>query len=307
MSGTVSVIIPIYNVEKYLDECISSTVSQTYRELEIILIDDGSTDSSGKLCDEWALRDDRIRVVHKEHGGPSDARNVGLDLSGGDYIFFVDSDDIVADTAIERMLTEAERTGADICSCGIESRYDDGRCEKYRIPPLDGDSELFLRNLYRDTRVPVSVWNKLYRREIWEEIRFPVGKICEDAFTTCRLLDRAEHLVQILDALYYYRIRSGSIMTSAFRAERMDEEKAWRYNYEFIRERYPKLYRTAFDFYLQKVSVTLGTIGEDVRESYFAEYSYLKKILRKNIAYMLTRSTLSPKARLSLVLIALKA
>lgn len=307
MSTTVSIIIPVYNVEKYLDECVESVVSQTYRDIEVILVDDGSSDTSGELCDAWAERDARIRVIHKENGGLSDARNVGIDASVGDYIFFVDSDDSVAPAAIERILFEAERATAEICSCGIENRYEDGRRVTHRVPPLNGDSALFLRNLYRDTRVPVSVWNKLYRREIWDGIRFPVGKLCEDAFTTFKLIDRAKRLVQISDTLYYYRIRSGSIMTSAFRPARMDEEEAWRCNVEFIREKYPRLYRTAYDFYLQKVSVTLATIGEDVRESYSAEYSYLRKILRGNIAYLLTKSRLSPKARLALVLTAVRA
>lgn len=297
----ISVIVPVYKVEAYLDECVQSIVNQTYRDLEIILVDDGSPDHCGAMCDAWAAKDSRIKVIHKENGGLSDARNVGLDIASGEYIAFVDSDDWIMSDMYEKLLTAMKKESADISACNILSCFPDREraygCEEYTV----GDSEKILSMLYDDTVYSVSAWNKLYRRELWEDLRFPVGKICEDAFTTYLLVDKAERIVQIPDALYCYRIRENSIMTSAFSAKRMDEEEAWRYNYEFIDHHYPELYKTAFDFYLQKVNILLHTIPKDQRGQFAVEYGRLNEIIRKNLGYIICSSRLGLKHRLRLL------
>lgn len=302
MQDLISVIVPIYKVETYLDECVQSILSQTHKQLEIILVDDGSPDGCPAMCDAWAEKDSRIRVIHKENGGLSDARNVGIDAATGDYIAFVDSDDWIVPEMYEKMLAALKKENADICACNILSCFPDRTCPwgcgEYTV----GGPEQFLKMIYSDTSFPVAAWNKLYPRRMWEEIRFPVGKICEDAFTTYRLVHHAQRIVQIPEALYCYRIRENSIMTSAFRFQRMDEEEAWRVNYEFIRDNYPNLKKTAFDFYLQKVSILIHTIPREERAHYAAEYTYLKNILKKKLGYLVFSSGMGPKKRIKLLL-----
>lgn len=302
MGELISVIIPIYKVEAYLDECIASVIAQTYSNLEIILVDDGSPDNCPQICDEWAAKDSRIRVIHKENGGISDARNAGIEIANGDYIAFVDSDDWILPQMYETMLAALTRENADICACSILSCHPDRQIKWGCMEYTTGGSEQVLSMLYKDTAYPVSVWNKLYRRELWAETRFPKGKICEDAFTTYLLVDRAERIVQIPDALYYYRIRENSIMTSSFSAKRMDEEEAWRCNYQFVQRHYPKLYKAAFDFYLQKVNGLIHTIPTDRRMEFVREYQTLHQIMKQNLGYITFSSRLSLKQRVKLLL-----
>ena len=297
MQDLISVIVPIYKVEAYLDECVQSIISQTHKQLEIILVDDGSPDGCPAMCDAWAEKDSRIRVIHKENGGLSDARNVGIDAATGDYIAFVDSDDWIVPEMYEKMLAALKKENADICACNILSCFPDRTCPwgcgEYTV----GGPEQFLKMIYSDTSFPVAAWNKLYPRRMWEEIRFPVGKICEDAFTTYRLVHHAQRIVQIPEALYCYRIRENSIMTSAFRFQRMDEEEAWRVNYEFIRENYPNLKKKAFDFYLQKGNILIHAISKEQREEFAVQYRFLRRILSKNLTYILFASGLGLKQR----------
>lgn len=302
MKRLISVIVPVYKVEEYLDQCVQSIVDQTYRDLEIILVDDGSPDRCPQMCDSWAARDPRIRVVHKKNGGLSDARNAGLDICAGEYIAFVDSDDWILPEMYERLSDALEREAADICACNIVSCYPDREVRWGARAYTVGDSELMLDRLYSDSIYPVCAWNKLYRRELWEDFRFPVGKLCEDAFTTYLLLHKADRIVQITDALYCYRIRSESIMTSSFSAKSMDEEEAWRKNYEFIRENYPHLFRKAYTFYLQGVRVLVRRLKPSQRSEFSAEYDLLKKTLSDNLFFMLVRSTASLKYRVRFLL-----
>ena len=166
MGELISVIIPIYNVEAYLDECIASVIAQTYSNLEIILVDDGSPDNCPQMCDEWAAKDSRIRVIHKENGGLSDARNAGIDIATGEYIAFVDSDDWIEPEMYEIMLAALKNENADICACNILSCFPERRnawgCEEYTV----GGSAEILSLLYRDTAYPVSALNKLYHRKL---------------------------------------------------------------------------------------------------------------------------------------------
>lgn len=297
MKPMISVIIPVYKVEDYLDKCVKSILDQTYSELEIVLVDDGSPDQCPEMCDSWAERDSRIKVIHKQNGGLSDARNAGLDICTGEYIAFVDSDDWIKANMYQIMMETLERENADICACNIISCYPDREVSWGGKVYTVGNSETMLDLLYSDSLYPVCAWNKLYRKELWDGFRFPVGKICEDAFTTYMLLHKAKRIVQITDALYCYRIRSESIMTSSFSHKKMDEEEAWRKNYEFIKENYPKVYRKAYTFYLQSVNSLIHRIKPEEREQFQEEFRYLRTVMKKNMFYMLCRSTASLKYR----------
>ena len=301
MKDLISVIVPVYKVEQYLDECVASIVAQTYPNLEIILVDDGSPDRCPEICDVWAQKDKRIKVIHKFNGGLSDARNAGLELASGEYIAFVDSDDWISPDMYVTMHKAMREANADICSCGIVEAYPEYQ-QSRNLPELVGDSEEILQLLYADTLYPVMAWNKLYHSEHWKNLRFPTGKICEDAFTTYQLVDKAEKIVQINTPLYFYRIRENSIMTSAFSRKRMDEEEAWRCNYEFVAEHYPRLRKAAFDFYLLKVNVVIHAIPKEQRENFAAEYNQLHHILAENLTYLMFESKLPLKQRIKVLL-----
>jgi glycosyltransferase involved in cell wall biosynthesis len=205
-NSLISVIIPVYKVEKYLDKCLKSVVGQTYTNLEIIIVDDGSPDRCGEICDEWAHKDKRIKVIHKTNGGLSDARNAGLDIAKGGYIGFVDSDDYIHPEMYLMLYHKLLQVNADIVVCGIEMVDELGNTLSGQgFSPSIADG--FTIN---DLKQPISrcirsnVWNKLYKRDLWAEIRFPRGKIFEDTFVIHRILAKSQCTASIKDRLYYY-------------------------------------------------------------------------------------------------------
>ncbi len=210
----VSIIVPCYNVKSYLARCVDSLIAQTYKNTEILLIDDGSTDQTSALAMEYAVRYDNVIYHRRENGGLSAARNTGIELSKGDYIAFVDSDDWVSESYIEKLYSTIEKTGADVCACGYSKEeleqgtvsFDENRVisshEAMRI----------LGDIYpKENVLLVVAWNKLYKRKVFEDVRFPVGKIHEDEYTAHRYISNAESIAVITDSLYHYRIRQGSI------------------------------------------------------------------------------------------------
>ena len=305
MHDLISVIIPIYKVEEYLDACVTSVLAQTHKNLEIILVDDGSPDHCPRMCDDWAEKDNRIRVIHKPNGGLSDARNAGIDIATGDYIAFVDSDDYIKPDMMEKLYAAIRKENADIAACGFLN-CEGGNQTAWGCRDFAGIPEEIFALLYQDTAYPVAACNKLYRRECWQKLRFPVGKTCEDAFTTYRLIHNARRIVMIPQALYCYRIRPGSIMTAAFSLKKMDEEEAWRSNYEFMEQHHPQFRKAAFDFYLQRVNHLIGTMGESDRITFAPQYQQLRRILRHNFGYVIFASRIPIKQRVKLALDILK-
>lgn len=214
----VSVIIPIYNVERCLNNCIDSICRQSYIDLEIILVDDGSTDTSGKLCDDWARKDSRIKVIHKQNGGLSDARNAGIDLANGSWFMFVDGDDTIADDAIEDMYNSALEYDCDLAVCNIVRVYDDGLTEEFYRPSnkrikLDGNERF-------ETLNQPSVCNKLFKSSLFNDIRFPKGKFYEDTFVYHALLYGADAVVLTGRDGYFYLSRRDSILGQAKYSDR---------------------------------------------------------------------------------------
>lgn len=206
----VSVIIPIFNVENYLDKCVESVVTQTYSNLEIILIDDGSTDFSSALCDKWKERDDRITVIHKKNGGLSDARNAGLKIAKGIYFAFIDSDDYIAKSAIESMLNSAVSSSSEIAVCNMIRYTPDGTKVPFYAPV---HTRMLLSGEQRyETLEQPSVCNKLFKAELFENILFPTGKYYEDTFIYHRLLYKARNVVLTGEDSYWYLLRNDSIV-----------------------------------------------------------------------------------------------
>lgn len=220
----ISVIVPIYKVEAYLDKCVESLTSQTYRDLQIILVDDGSPDRCGAMCDTWAEKDRRIKVVHKENGGLSDARNAGLALATGALISFIDSDDWVEPDFLETLYAAMEANGAQIAECAIDYVDEQGTVLRQRGPAENaaiGKIEA-LRRLVLEDGVYQTVWNKLYRRDVIEGILFEKGKCNEDDFWTYQIFDRIEKLALATKPMYHYLQRGGSIMGTGYNPKRLD-------------------------------------------------------------------------------------
>lgn len=208
----ISVIVPVYNVAGYVDVCINSIISQTYRNLEILLVDDGSTDDSGSICDRYAEKDSRIVVLHKENGGLSDARNYALDRARGEMIAFVDGDDWIHPRMYEVMQNVMNETQSDLVTCGFERENKDFVKEVVNISL--SDVQLLTRDdAMSDIDIPLVVaWNKLYRRSLFDGIRYPVGKLHEDEFIIHRILWKCRQIAVISSALYFYTEREGSII-----------------------------------------------------------------------------------------------
>lgn len=221
MKPSVSVIIPVYNVLNYLERCINSVRSQTWHNLEILLIDDGSTDGSGAACDYVASQDDRIKVVHQKNAGLSAARNVGLDLATGDFLTFVDSDDWVHPRYVEAMMDAQANSHARmvICQWIPCSGEQDPSASVGKIEIIDRD-EAIPRMLKGEW---VSAWAKLYHRSLFEDLRFPVGKYNEDYAILIYLFERCDVICLIPDVLYYYFKREGSITHSLLNVHSFDE------------------------------------------------------------------------------------
>ena len=235
----VSIIVPIYNVQQYLAKCIDSLLEQTLQEIEIILVDDGATDRSPEICDTYALKDQRIKAIHKTNGGLSDARNVGIEVAQGEYIAFLDSDDWVESNFYEYLYNLVKKEDADIAQCDYIKAYsEDVQINfRYHIKETAHTGVEALGLLFGEEYVKtVVVWNKLYRRSLFEEIRFPKGKVHEDEFTTYKVIHKANKLVNSNLPMIYYRQREGSIMAEGFNEKRLHVLEAWREKYTYLKQ-----------------------------------------------------------------------
>lgn len=244
----VSIIIPVYNVRPYLAEALDSVLCQSYGELEIIIVDDGSTDGSGEVCDSYAERDARIIVIHQENKGLSAARNVGLDRMTGDSVAFLDPDDAYHVDYVEGMLNAMVREDADLVISQFTVHGGAGslRIKGNEIPepsiaPGKYDRVAALRALANGT-INVSVWNKLYRRKLWKNIRFPEGRVYEDVDTTYRILNLCETVYAMKQPLYYHRKRPGSITDTASMGNAKDRVWACSNYFRFIKENMPGIF-----------------------------------------------------------------
>ena len=238
----ISVIVPVYNVEAYLCRCVDSLIQQTVADTEIILVDDGSTDCSGELCDRYARQYPGVTVIHKPNGGLSDARNAGLRIAKGAYVAFVDSDDWVSEQFLQRLLEGLRHTNSDICECGVYHTV--GTAATALAAPTDAvcfDTVSAMEQLLRNGTFRQHVWNKLYRREVIGDIRFPVGKTNEDEFWTYQIFSRAGKVCRIEDVLYNYFQRPGSIMNAGYSLKRLHGLEAKQARQIYIEEHFPRL------------------------------------------------------------------
>lgn len=244
----VSIIIPVYNVEPYLVRCLDSVISQTYKNVEIIVVDDGSTDNSGKICDKYTKKDKRIKAIHKKNGGPgpSSARNRGIEEANGEYYTFIDSDDYVEKNFIATLVKTALADKTDIVICAHKTVYAnnviDSKNNKHEIT---NKNILFKKMLYSDPIVGVSPWAKLFKKELWSKIRFPEGMLFEDSAIIYKAYNESESASIIGDSLYNYFMREGSTVHESFDQRKLNLIDATKEMRIFIAKNYPELTKGA--------------------------------------------------------------
>lgn len=242
-TAKISVIVPVYKVEPYLDKCVSSIVNQTYTNLEIILVDDGSPDNCPAMCDAWAEKDSRIRVIHKTNGGLSDARNAGMTVATGELMAFVDSDDWIASDMYEHLYQRLTEDDSDIAACGVQMVWENKTPS--RTLTREGscvlNQEEAMQAIIEESWLKQPVWYKLYKTALVRDILFPKGKYHEDVFWSYQAVGRAQR-VSVSDHIgYYYLQRGGSIMGEGYSLKRLDAVEAKVQRCAYIQERFPAL------------------------------------------------------------------
>lgn len=269
----VSIIVPVYNVEEYLKECIESIINQTHKNLEIILINDGSTDNSLNICKYYETTDSRVKVIDKINEGLSEARNTGVRHSTGEYLIFVDSDDFINEDMVEYLLNILIINKGCIAQCSFKrfsSTYSiEENLLQEEIKVMNNIEAL--ESMHYVNGVDCITWNKIYKKHLFEEIKFPIGKIHEDNFTTYKLVDITKKIIVTDRILYYYRQREGSIMNESFNIKKLDAIEACteKMNY-FINKGYKKL-----------IKLSMKELQNKLINSYFDVYS--SDIINKNI------------------------
>lgn len=293
----ISVIVPIYRVERYLEKCICSIREQTFSNLEIVLVDDGSPDNCGAMCDFYAKQDPRIKVIHKPNGGLSDARNAGIEIARGKYLGFVDSDDFIALDMYETLHNIIVAKNADVAVCGV------CHCYKNQIPVAStSDSVYFLtaweaiQSLLEVKDITASCCTKLYKRSIFSNIRFPVGKLMEDAYIIVHLL-ACTNLVAVTKAeKYYYVHRENSITSMKYHFQVHDMMEAWENNFIFIQAHCPDLIPQGEFRYLNAVFYVLDRMMISPIPVSSQEKQKVIDLLRQNIQNIL-KNPFFPKKR----------
>lgn len=283
----ISIIVPVYKVEQYLGKCIQSIIDQTYNNLQIILVDDGSPDNCGKICDDYAKKDSRIEVVHKTNGGLSDARNIGISKANGEYIGFVDSDDYIKESMYEDMYNLIEKSQSDVCICNF---YNVIGNDKILRNPNNGIYEYnrieILKEILLDDKIQSYAWNKLYKKELFDDIKYPIGKKYEDIGTTFYILEKCNKVIVTGTPEYYYLNRADSIVNNV-------NEKTIIDYIELITERYDYIEKNLKDldkynkYYLVKTLVTaykdinnLKNVGDETRKKFDDLYEKVSKIIK---------------------------
>ena len=224
MIPKISVIVPVFKVEEYLDRCVESILAQTYKNLEVWLVDDGSPDRCGQICDAWAKKDERIKVIHKPNGGLADARNVAIEVATGDYLCFIDSDDYISKCYVEFLYSMIEKFGVETSVVNFKTFHQGDVLEDE--PTIDDavrlDSVKALETMFYQGRFDTTAWGKMYHRRLFEDVRYPTDCVIEDCPTTYRLIDKSNGVAVSANQQYYYLLRDDSIEGAPFSEKKMD-------------------------------------------------------------------------------------
>lgn len=266
MRAKVSIIVPVYNVQDYVLRCLESLGRQKYKDIEIIIVDDGSTDSSGEICDKFAKNDKRAKVFHKNNGGLSDARNYGIKKASGELVAFVDSDDYVENNYVGRMIEVLKDEKSDIVVCGYDKEY-----------PTDEAVDGFKATYYclvRQNNVDIVAWNKLYKKELFLEngIRFPRGEKHEDLLTVYKVMSKAKKVSYISDTLYHYEERDGSITNVEGVKEKLDmRERAAREAIDYFENDKRLCDAAKVSLMLAKYAYIDAALSDEIKRKYYDE------------------------------------
>lgn len=295
MNPLISVIVPVYKVEAYLGRCVDSIRNQTWKNLEIILVDDGSPDHSGALCDGYARQDSRIRVIHKPNGGLSSARNAGMAAAVGEYLAFVDSDDWIAPDMYEKLLNLMTRWDAQLACAGrYDVREETGSRKVGLCPPREEciSGQTLAGRIFLYDNCDSSACDKLYRRELLQNLRYPDGRVCEDMPVTYRIALAAERAAMCPEPLYFYFHRKGSITQA-----KEITDKTFHYSqntqeiYPYILKNYPEIAPQARFLRVHSLAHILLLLSQAdgaVRKNYRKEYVCARRALAKHTGFFLT-------------------
>lgn len=302
MSCEISIIVPVYNVEKYLEKCINSILNQSFEDFEIIIVNDGSTDSSGEIANSLLTRDNRIKVINKENGGLSTARNAGLDVANGNYIGFIDSDDTISPQMYERLYKNIKDTDKDISMCRMLRVEKD---KQYPTKDFIGkevlSSDECLKLLFLN-KIDQSVCNKLFKKKLFQDLRFPEGKINEDFSILYRLFNRSMQIGYIskLDYIYYYR--SNSITKSNISNKIFDRYYNAQESVEFVRDKEENIQKAA-EYYLFYTSfcVLKEVLLSGNRRKFLKEYREIESFLKNNYNTIANNSYIDKKFKHSFI------
>lgn len=301
MDPLISIIIPVYDVEKYLHKCVDSVLAQTYRNIEVILVDDGSPDGCPGICDVYGKKDRRVKVIHKVNGGLSDARNEGLDIARGEFIAFVDSDDFISPRMIEMLYISLYKNSADIAICGVSDIYEDVpqgvlSSENYIREKKIISGELATEYILEDAVIVAHAWDKLYKAGLFKNIRFPIGKRFEDMYVTHQVIQRAQRVVLIPDILYTYVHRSTSISYTKMAQNCYDICGAYLSRLKFAKKNCPQKYDTvlkqAVTACVDLYNMKLHSPKEDVN------VSFIRPFLQEHIQEIQQSALISKKFKL---------
>ena len=302
----ISIIVPVYNVEQYLETCVDSIINQKYKNLEIILVDDGATDSSGKLCDELAKIDNRIKVYHKENGGLSDARNYGVERATGDYIGFVDSDDYIDSEMYEELYEAIKKENVDVVECNLKIIYPD-RVELFTEQKYYNvyTKQEYLEEYLKIEKIFGSACVRLIKSDIAKKLKFPVGKLYEDTYYAYDLIEKVDRYVIMNNPYYNYLMRENSITNTKFNPRIFDlieiVEKFRKTTYE----NYPGL-KEAAD--CRKMYAYFSVLNSILLEENYRDNEYYSEILsyfKRNYISLLKNKYINRNRKLSVILIKL--
>lgn len=302
----ISVIVPVYNVERYLEKCVNSIVNQTYKNLEIILVNDGATDSSGDLCDKLAMIDNRIKVYHKENGGLSDARNYGVERATGEYVGFVDSDDYIDAEMYEKLYEAIKKENVDVAECSLKVIYP-GKIELFtdeKYYKVLGKTE-YLEEYLTIKKIFGSVWTKLIKSDVAKKLVFPKGKLYEDTYYAYDLINIANTFVLIDSPSYNYLMRENSITNSKFNPRIFDLIEIVEKFHKMTYENYPSL-KEAAD--CRKMYAYFSVLNSILLEENYRDNEYYSEILsyfKRNYISLLKNKYINHNRKLSVILIKL--
>ena len=296
----ISVVIPVYNVEQYLPKCIESIMSQTYKNLEIILVNDGSTDGSQKICEEYKSIDNRIKIINKENGGLSDARNVGIDNSSGNYITFIDSDDYIDDDYVYTLYKSLISYNADMSIASHKIIYPKRIIDKATDEKFCANSKKVLEKILYDEGIDLSAWGKLYKKSLFNNIKFPKGRLFEDSATTYRLIDESKKIAVNSKSVYNYVIRKNSISNEMFSEKKMDLITSTMEMTEFIKKKYPELEKGCERRLMYAYLSTLTQLAK-TKETNSSMQAKLMNYIKKNKGRVLKDKRIPKRDRIGII------